>query len=170
MDFFATIFGVLSEGWDSIKIFFWVQEYEGAILMRVGKFKRELDPGFHWKWFVFDEVLTCSIATETMSVKSQSLTTLDDKNIVLSAVVKCQISNPKKYLLKVKDVTNAISDVTQGKIKDIVMHKSWEQCREGLDEAITLALKPEAMKWGISVEYVTVTDLAIIKTFRLIQE
>jgi regulator of protease activity HflC (stomatin/prohibitin superfamily) len=170
MDFISAIVNLLSEGWDTIKVCFWIQEYEGAILMRVGKFKRDLDPGFHWKWFVFDEVLTCSIATETMSVKSQSLTTNDDKNIVLGAVVKCYISNPKKYLLKVKDVTNAISDVTQGKIKDIVMHKSWAECREGLDEAITAALKPEAMKWGISVEYVTITDLAIIKTIRLIQE
>jgi len=59
---------------------------------------------------------------------------------------------------------------SQGKIKDIVMHKSWLECREGLDEVITEALKPEATKWGISVEYVTITDLAIIKTIRLIQE
>jgi regulator of protease activity HflC (stomatin/prohibitin superfamily) len=170
MDFLSPIFSVISDGWDTFKICFWVQEYEGAILMRVGKYKRDLEPGFHWKWFVFDEVLTCSIATETMNVKSQSLTTKDNHNIVISAVVKGNISNPKKYLLKVKDVTAAISDVTQGKIKDIVMHKTWEECRDNLDETITSAVQSEAKKWGISVDYVTITDLAIIKTIRLIQQ
>jgi regulator of protease activity HflC (stomatin/prohibitin superfamily) len=170
MDFFSPIFAALSDGWDTVKVFFWVNEYEGAILMRCGKYKRDLDPGFHWKWFIFDEVLTCSIATETMNVKSQSLTTRDEKTIVISAVVKCNIQNPKKYLLKVRDVTAAISDVAQGKIKGIVMRKTWDECREDWDSEITTALKSEAIKWGISVDYVTITDLAIIKTIRLIQE
>jgi regulator of protease activity HflC (stomatin/prohibitin superfamily) len=171
MDFLSTIFSTLSEAWEQIRPFYVIREYEGAILMRFGKCRvDEHKAGLYWKCPLIDEVLTCFIATETMSVKSQSLTTKDDKNIVISAVVKCNISNPKKYLIKVKDVTNAISDVTQGKIKDIVMHKTWEECRGDIDELITKAVRSEAIKWGISVDYVTITDLAIIKTIRLIQE
>jgi regulator of protease activity HflC (stomatin/prohibitin superfamily) len=170
MDFISAIFNLLSEAWAQIRPFFWVQEYDGAILTRFGKYIKDLPPGYHWKWPVIDEVHNCIIATETITVKSQSLTTKDDKNIVISAVVKCKISNPKEYLLKVKDVTNAISDITQGKIKDIVMHKTWEECRGDLDAEITDDLQDEAIKWGISVEYVTITDLAIIKTIRLLQE
>jgi regulator of protease activity HflC (stomatin/prohibitin superfamily) len=170
MDFISAILNFLSETWDQVKWWYVIREYEGSVVLRFGKVVKESDPGFHWKLPFIDEVLTCIIATETMTVKSQSLTTKDDKNIVISAVVKCNISNPKKYLIKVKDVTNAISDVTQGKIKDIVMHKTWDECRGDLDGDITKAVKSEAIKWGISVDYVTITDLAIIKTIRLIQE
>jgi regulator of protease activity HflC (stomatin/prohibitin superfamily) len=170
MDFISAILNFLSETWDQVKWWYVIREYEGSVVLRFGKVIKESDPGFHWKLPFIDEVLTCIIATETMTVKSQSLTTKDDKNIVISAVVKCNISNPKKYLIKVKDVTNAISDVTQGKIKDIVMHKTWDECRGDLDGDITKAVKSEAIKWGISVDYVTITDLAIIKTIRLIQE
>jgi regulator of protease activity HflC (stomatin/prohibitin superfamily) len=170
MDFISAILNFLSETWDQVKWWYVIREYEGSVVLRFGKVVKESDPGFHWKIPFIDEVLTCIIATETMTVKSQSLTTKDDKNIVISAVVKCNISNPKKYLIKVKDVTNAISDVTQGKIKDIVMHKTWDECRGDLDGDITKAVKSEAVKWGISVDYVTITDLAIIKTIRLIQE
>jgi regulator of protease activity HflC (stomatin/prohibitin superfamily) len=170
MDFISAILNFLSETWDQVKWWYVIREYEGSVVLRFGKVIKESDPGFHWKLPFIDEVLTCIIATETMTVKSQSLTTKDDKNIVISAVVKCNISNPKKYLIKVKDVTNAISDVTQGKIKDIVMHKTWDECRGDLDGDITKAVKSEASKWGISVDYVTITDLAIIKTIRLIQE
>jgi membrane protease subunit HflC len=170
MDFISAILNFLSETWDQVKWWYVIREYEGSVVLRFGKVVKESDPGLHWKLPFIDEVLTCIIATETMTVKSQSLTTKDDKNIVISAVVKCNISNPKKYLIKVKDVTNAISDVTQGKIKDIVMHKTWDECRGDLDGDITKAVKSEAIKWGISVDYVTITDLAIIKTIRLIQE
>jgi modulator of FtsH protease HflC len=172
MNFFSDILNWVSEIWgEYIKFWYVVREYEGCVVLRWGKsLDGKIEPGFHWKLPWVDEVLTCQIATETIPVKSQSLTTKDNQNIVISAVVKCAISNPKKYLIKVKDVPSAISDVTQGKIKTIVMHKTWEECRGDLDEEITSALRSEAIKWGVSVEWVTITDLAIIRTLRLIQE
>jgi regulator of protease activity HflC (stomatin/prohibitin superfamily) len=170
MDFISAILNFLSEIWSDFRPFFIVREYEGAVVLRFGRVQREAESGLHWKIPFVDEVLTCMIATETISVKSQSLTTLDDKNIVISAAIKCYVSNPKKYLIKVRDVTDAISDIAQGKIKSIIMAKTWDECRGDIDSEITKLVKPEAVKWGITIDYVTVTDLAIIKTFRLIQE
>jgi regulator of protease activity HflC (stomatin/prohibitin superfamily) len=169
MNFISDILNWLSEIWEQLKFWYVVREYEGCIILRWGKFTKESDPGFHWKFPWIDEVMTCQIATETITVSSQSLTTQDGQNIVLSAVVKCNISNPKKYLLEVKDVPSAISDIAQGKIKNIVMLKTWDECRGDLDGEITTAVKSEATKWGVRVQFVTITDLALIKTIRLIQ-
>jgi regulator of protease activity HflC (stomatin/prohibitin superfamily) len=170
MDFLSTILSWLEKAYDTITPFFVVKEYEGAVMLRFGRFLREVKPGPHWKWPLMDEVLTCEIATETISVKSQSLTTSDDKNIVVSAVIKYKIDQPSIYLIKVKDVANAIPDIAQGKIKSVIMSKKWAECREeGLDNEITKKVRHEANKWGISIDFVTLTDLAIIKSIRLIR-
>lgn len=170
MNFISDILNWLTEVWEEyIKFWYVVRDYEGCVVLRFGKFHRESPPGFHWKLPGIDEVQTCQIATETVTVASQSLTTKDGQNIVLGAVVKCNISNPKKYLLEVKDVTSAISDITQGKIKNIIMMKTWDECRGDIDQEITVAVRSEATKWGVRVLFVTITDLALIKTIRLIQ-
>jgi regulator of protease activity HflC (stomatin/prohibitin superfamily) len=169
VDFFNSILSFLETIWNHVAPFYIVTEYEGVIVLRNGKFRYQPSVGFHWRIPVIDEVIVCQIATETLTVKSQSLTTNDDKNIVISAVVKFNISEPRIYLLKVKDVPNAISDIAQGKIKSVVMNKSWNECRDPeLDNEITKEVRKEAKKWGVNVEFVTITDLAIIRTIRLI--
>lgn len=169
MDFLSTILSWLEKAYDTITPFYIVKEYEGAVVLRFGRFFREASPGPHWKWPLMDEVLTCDIATETISVKSQSLTTKDNQNIVVSAVIKYNISQPSIYLIKVKDVANAIPDIAQSKIKSVVMSKTWAECREdGLDNEITKKVRHEAAKWGISIDFVTLTDLAVIRSIRLI--
>jgi regulator of protease activity HflC (stomatin/prohibitin superfamily) len=170
MNIISDILNWLTEVWEEyLKFWYVVRDYEGCVVLRLGTFHKQPLPGFHWKLPGIDEVLTCQIATETITVASQSLTTADGQNIVLGAVVKCNISDPVTYLLKVKDVSSAISDITQGKIKSIVMTKTWEECRGDLDGEISKAVKGEASKWGVKVQFVTITDLALIKTIRLIQ-
>jgi regulator of protease activity HflC (stomatin/prohibitin superfamily) len=170
MDFITALINLISEIWDRITPYYIVREYEGCVVLRWGKFLKKSEPGFHWKIPFMDEVSTCHTSTETITVSTQSLTTMDNHNIVVGAVVKCSISDAEKYIIKVKDVSNAISDVAQSKIKGIVMGKTWEECRGDIDKEITEQVKKEASKWGIKVEYVTITNLAIIKTIRLIQQ
>jgi regulator of protease activity HflC (stomatin/prohibitin superfamily) len=160
----------VTDAWDLIKPAYVVREYEGGIVLRNGNFKKDVTTGFHWKLPFFDEVILCLVATETLEVDSQSLTTKDDKNIVVKGIIKYEIRNPQKYLLKVRDVSDAISDIAQVKIKQIVMNKTWEECRGDIDKEITEAVKKEAVRWGIGVEYVGITTLAIIRTIRLIQQ
>lgn len=151
--------------------FYVVKEYQAGVLLRFGKYEKELNAGFHWIWpFAIDEVIDCDIATETIETKPQSLTTKDNLNIVVSSRVKCYVNDPSVYTIKVKDVTNAISDITQGKIKDVLMKLTWEECRDSsLDTQITHRVRSEAAKWGVYIERVTISDLQITRSIRLIQ-
>jgi len=170
MDFLSTILSWIESAYDIIKPCYVLNEYEGAVVLRFGKKKSVPEPGFHWKWPIVDELLTCHIATETISVESQSLTTSDDKNIIVSGVVKCSVVDPAVYLIKVKDVSNAISDIAQGEIKQCIMARTWDQCRKpDLDNEITIKVRREAKKWGIQVEFVTLTSLQKTISLRIVK-
>jgi regulator of protease activity HflC (stomatin/prohibitin superfamily) len=158
------------------KIFFFfipfvvIKEYQAGVLLRFGKYKKVLKAGFHWCWpFYIDEAIECDTATETIETKAQSLTTKDEKGITISSRIKCYVDKPDIYICKVKDVPNAICDITQGKIKETIMKLTWEECRDSsLDTQITEKVRREATKWGVYVERVTIADLQLTRTIRLI--
>lgn len=173
----TALFDIIKTIWGVAVPWFTVDEYEAGVLLRLGRAlrddkgnPREYESGIHFKIPIIDNPITTSIATETVSVSSQSLTTLDNFDIVVSAAIKCNVSDVGIYLIKVADVQNAISDVAQGKIKKVVMSKNWEDVKsEDTEKEITELVRKEAKKWGIKVDYVTITTLAKLRSIRIIQ-
>jgi membrane protease subunit HflK len=122
---------------EDVSPFFIVKEYEKGIQLRFGKFLRNLEPGMYLKIPFIDEVLTQHVVLTTLSLPAQSLVTSDNKNIVVEAMVKYKIIDTKVFLLEVYDSVDAVSDISQGIIKELIMSSTWEECRDNeLDNAI----------------------------------
>lgn len=148
-----------------------VKEYEEAIVLRWGKFLKHVGKGYHWKIPHVDEVFIQHTVLTTINLPSQSLVTKDGINVVVKAVVKYRISDVKAFQLEVYDSVDAISDVAQGIVKDIIMTSTWEQCRDlEIDNTITKKVRSELKKLGVQIEKVTLTDIGPMKTLRLINE
>ncbi len=170
MDFISTILGWIESAYDLLTPCVIIREWEGAIKLRFGKFKKVLEPGLAWKIPLVDEIHTCSIAAETISTKSQSLMTKDNVSIFVSGAVKCRVIDPEAYLIKVKDVDNAIGDISQGAIKRVVTESTFEECRGyEIDGKVKAKLNSEAAKWGVKIESVIIGTLDRGRTIRLIQ-
>jgi regulator of protease activity HflC (stomatin/prohibitin superfamily) len=103
-----------------------------------------------------------------MPIKNQSLTTKDHEQVTIEAIVKYKIINAKKYLLEVDDSADAINDITQGKIKELVTSKTWEEVREMKDEEIKGLVENESKQWGIKIYYITITSLVKTRVYKLI--
>jgi len=168
---FTDIIQWVKEGWHEIKPAFIVSAYQKAIILRNGKFLKVCEPGFHLKIPFVDEYIEQHIVQTTQSLSAQSLITKDGKNIVVRGMVKYKISDVKTYLLEVFDATDAISDVSQGIIKSIIMSKTFDECLDNeLDNTITKKCRIEIKKFGVEVMQVTLTDIAPIRTLRLIND
>jgi regulator of protease activity HflC (stomatin/prohibitin superfamily) len=156
---------------DHISPFFIVRQYENGIQLRFGKYMRSLDPGLYIKIPFVDEILTQHVVLTTLSLPAQSLVTSDNKNIVVEAMVKYKITDAQVFLLEVYDSIDAVSDISQGIIKELIMSSTWEQCRDNeLDNSITKKVRNELKKFGVYVDKVTLTSISEIKTFRLINQ
>jgi regulator of protease activity HflC (stomatin/prohibitin superfamily) len=165
------ILDFLMQIWNQLAPFHVIEHYNRGVMLRLGKFRKIVEPGLLWKIPFVDQIIEHTVVATTIELSSQSLTTKDEKNIVARAVVKYEIKDIEVFLLDVYDAVDAISDMTMGIIKKVITNKSWEECKEeSLDDLITKKARVEARKWGIEIIAVTLTDLGVIRSIRLFNE
>lgn len=90
---------------------FWAvyQPYEAGALLRLGKFIRVLEPGFHWRYpFGIDQCLVEHTVPSTHSLGDESATTADGKSIGFHAVITYRVRDIAKALLEVDNVHHAV--------------------------------------------------------------
>ena len=168
---FDKLIEIISNWWLQITPVIIIRDYEEAVLLRFGKFKSVLKPGMHFKIPMFDEVIDQHVVVTTLSLDAQSLYTKDKQNIVVKAVIKYKISDVKVFLLEIYDAQDALSDMSQGIIKNVIMSMSMDECTDSeLDNTLTKKVRVEARKWGVEVQQVTLTDLAPIRSSRVIND
>jgi regulator of protease activity HflC (stomatin/prohibitin superfamily) len=143
-----------------------VEQWNGAVQLRYGKFIKVLYPGIHFKIPFFDSIIECPVITQSVNLPSQTLTTLDDEGIVLKSIIRYRVSNIQTYLLGVMHANDVLIDTTQGMIRDVVELTTWDDLVD-VNETITNKVKEYVVRWGIEVEAVTITDLGIVKSFRI---
>lgn len=146
-----------------------VHQYEGAVLLRLGVFKRELKPGFHWLLpFFIDFTLHEYVVPRTERISGLSTTTRDGKSVGFDAVVTYRISDIVKATLEVHDLKDAIADSCAGIIGTQLSESSWEDIRNGTAvEALTSACRKRGWKWGVEIQGVQLTGVAIVKNLRV---
>lgn len=160
---------------DIIDLFrFWVviDQYERAVQLRLGKFKRELEPGF---WFQIplhiDRTLHANVTVETAHVGPQSVTTKDGKEVVLGSVVTYHIENIRTFLLDVEGGHQVIEDSTLGTQAEYVRSKTWDElCIMNVGNELAKRVRNRAKRYGVAVDDVQLSDLTRSKSLRLIQD
>ncbi len=168
---FDKLIDLLAQWWNFLMPAVIIPDYEEAVLLRAGRFKKVLKPGFHVKLPVIDEVVSQHVVITTLSLSAQSLYTKDKQNVVVKAVVKYKISDVKVFLLEVFDAQDALADMTQSIIKNIIISLPLEACIDPeIDNTLTKKVRVEAKKWGVDIQQVTLTDIAPIRSFRLIND
>lgn len=147
--------------------FVMVEQWNGAVQTRFGKFYRELKPGIHFKLPFFDGIFETAVITQSVSLPAQTLTTQDEQTIVLKAIVRYHVSDVRKFLTEVDHANAVLVDTTQGIIRDIVEVTDWVNLVD-VNNIFTKKVKAFVKRWGIQIEKVTITDLGIVKTFRIL--
>ena len=168
---FDKLWEILAQIWHQLLPFFVINQTDNGVRLRFGKWKEDLIPGFYWKIPFVDEILTHTVLWTTYSTPAQSLTTKDGKDVVIKLVIKYKIFGIRTFLLEVWDAIDAISDMTQGIAFDLVKSKTWDELQhEDTKKEITKKAKSEAKRWGIEIETVTLSDLAKIRSIRLLND
>jgi regulator of protease activity HflC (stomatin/prohibitin superfamily) len=94
---------------------------------------------------------------------------MDEYNIVLKSIVRYHVHDVRKFLLNVMHASDVLVDTTQGIIRDIVERTNWYDL-ENVNEKLTNEVSKVATDWGITIERVTLTDLGIVSTYRIMSD
>lgn len=148
-----------------------VKDYQRGVVLRWGKFNRELLPGGHWKIpFAVEACLLTNVVPETMTVGPQSLTTRDQKAVVVSTVVTFEIDDARHFLLGIEGGHQVIEDASYGMVSEFVLARTWaELCTMDVGDELTKAVRRKARQYGVRILRVQVCDLTVSRSIRLIQ-
>lgn len=146
-----------------------VNQWERGVYLRFGKLQKTVTPGLVLKMPFMDKVITTEVITQTVHLQPQTLTTLDEKSIVLKSIIRYHVHDVKKFLLSVMHASDVLVDTTQGIIRDTVEGTNWEDLYE-VNEPLKQEVSKVVEDWGITIEKVTLTDLGIVRTYRIMSD
>jgi regulator of protease activity HflC (stomatin/prohibitin superfamily) len=148
-----------------------IKEYNKGAFFRLGKFKKIINPGLHFKIPFLDNIDVHTVVTTTMTLPAQSVVTKDGVSVVIKAQIKYDIEDLSIFAVKVYDAIDAISDMTCGIIFQAIKNKTYQEaCTSDLNKLITNNARKEAKQWGINIETITITDFSQMQSIRLFNE
>ena len=147
-----------------------VDVYDHAVLLRVGKFRRELAPGLRWRIPLIDRVLTYSRVWTTERTPPQSVTTEAGKCLVVSLAVTWRVTNGRKFLLEVYDGKGAVLDCLAGVVGEVLQQYDGVAPYSDLLSKIRRAANRQGRQWGISFRRVQFVDLCESRTLRILTD
>lgn len=159
---------LLGHLYESIIPFIVIQPYERAVVTRLGTFKRELEPGFHWRIPFFETVFNDHVTPRVDHLVGLSTTTKDGKAVGFDAVVTWRISDLRKATFEVTDLKDAIADTCAGQIGTTLADATWDAIRSGeVIENLTAVVRKRGWKWGVEITNVQLSGIALVRNYRI---
>lgn len=147
-----------------------VKYYNKGVCLRFGKkHKGVLEPGLHWKIPFVDKIYEHLVKPTTLDLESQTVTTKDDISIVIKGSLKYEVSDIVTLMLETNGATDALKDMSEGIIRDVLIEKDWKDCNDSIvTKKMSDKIKREAENWGIKVLQLRISTLAQMTSIRLL--
>jgi len=157
--------------WEHLKFWYIVNEYERAVVLRLGKKHGDVRlPGPYFKLPFIDDVISTQVVPTTLDLSEQTITTGDNVQLVVESTVKYEVEDAIKLLLEVRSAADALADMAKGIIRREAVQSTWPATNgEEFERIINRKIKLEAKKWGIKVHEVSITSMAPMLSIRLLQ-
>jgi regulator of protease activity HflC (stomatin/prohibitin superfamily) len=141
-----------------------LRQYERGVVFLLGKFVGVRDPGFSFVFAPVQQMVRVSLRTVTMLIPSQKIITKDNVSIDIAAVAYYHISDPEKAVIVIENVNNAISQISQTTVRNVVGRFSLDQLLSDT-ASINLQIKEvidgHTEPWGTQVTAVEIKDITL---------
>lgn len=146
-----------------------VQQYQQAVILRLGRYTRSLDPGIHFIIPIIESVRKVDMRIRVENVENQDIITKDSVPVTLHAVVYYQVVNAQKALLDVEDYRKATATLAQTILRsNLGAHTMSEMLTEQkkLDDILRKDLDQATEPWGIKVTGVEIRSMDLPEGLR----
>jgi regulator of protease activity HflC (stomatin/prohibitin superfamily) len=162
----------LSEKWrDYVSPVIVIRCYESGVLLRLGKYKKDLYEGVNWKFPIIDEIHTVVRTIDTFHVAAVDITTIDGKQVSVEPIIKFEIVDPKKYLIDVNQAADNLHDISRGIIADYLTDCIWDEIKKKTTlTEIKNKLKSEYDEMGVKVYKVYFGRIVTTRMFTVFKQ
>lgn len=141
-----------------------IMQYEQGIKFTLGKFTSMMGPGLHIVVPVIQTFERVDTRIKTVDVPKQDCITKDNVSVNVDAVTYYYVENVEKSILNVEDFANAISQLAQTTMRDVVGEVSLDELlanRDAISDKIKSIIDKASDKWGIKVERVELKHIEL---------
>lgn len=168
---FDRILDWIGTGWHHIKPFVVVDAWETVGILRLGQFYKTAKPGLHWKIPFIDDTIEITSCVTTVRLPAQYLTTKDDVQIALAAIIKYEIKDIQPYITGIFDQHDVLCDVTMGAIRRRVIETNYRDLVENPPEKqVATDVRRQANRYGFEIHEVTFVSFTKARPIMLIQQ
>ncbi len=141
-----------------------LKQYERGVVFFLGKFEGVRGPGLTLILVPFQQMVRNSLRTVTMQIPSQKIITKDNVSIDIAAVAYYHITDPEKAVIAIENVYNAISQISQTTVRNVVGRFSLDELLSntaGINEQIKNVIDLHTEPWGTQVTAVEIKDIEL---------
>ena len=151
----------------SVKV---IRQQQVAVVERLGKFKRTLDPGPHLLVPFIDSVrYTMDMREVVVPFPPQGVITEDNLMVSIDSVIYFQVIDPVRAAYEAQNYIQAIEQLTMTTLRNIIGGLDLEQTltsREDINQKLRAVLDEATGKWGIKVNRVELRSIEPPATIR----
>ncbi|WP_446343527.1 SPFH domain-containing protein [Coleofasciculus sp. F4-SAH-05] len=157
---FALCLIVSGYGIGSAKV---INQGNQAIVERLGKYKRTLQPGLRAVWLFWERIaVEETLREQVLDTEPQQAITKDNISAYVDAVVYWRINNLYKAYYDVEDVKEAIGNLVITTLRSEIGRMDLDETyssRSEINENLSVYLKEAADSWGVEVIRVEVQGI-----------
>src|SRR5258706_10064624 len=141
------------------------QQWERAIVLRLGRFHSMRGPGLFWVVPFIDRIATwIDQRTITTSFAAEQTLTSDTVPVSVDAVLFWMVHDDQKVALEVQDYAQAVSWAAQTALRDIIGRTDLTDLlrgRERIEGELQQLIDQRSNPWGVTVQSVEMRDVVI---------
>lgn len=141
-----------------------VQQYQTGVVFRLGKIVGTRGPGLTWIIPILDTLKKVDLRTVTLPVQPQKIITKDNVSVDVSVVAYYKIVDPVKSIVAIENVMNAINQIAQTTVRNIVGRFQLDEIlseRDNINAEIRNVLDAHTEPWGVVVSVVEIKDIEL---------
>ncbi|MBA3824176.1 MAG: slipin family protein [Ktedonobacterales bacterium] len=141
-----------------------VNQYERAVVFRLGTFAGTRGPGLFYVTPWITSVRKVDLRTLTIEVPPQEIITRDNVTMKVSAVVYFNVVDPQRAIINVADYLRASVQIAQTTLRNVLGQSDLDQVlaeREVINHRLQVIIDEQTEPWGVKVTTVALKDVEL---------
>jgi len=137
-------------------------QWERAIVLRLGKFQGTRGPGVFWIVPILDRVRLVDTRVLTEDIRRQEVITRDNVPVSINGVLFFKVASVENAVMQIQDYAWGITQLAQTALRDVVGGVTLDELlaeRERIGGLIKDVVEKQAQEWGLEVTGIRLQDI-----------
>jgi regulator of protease activity HflC (stomatin/prohibitin superfamily) len=145
------------------------QEYERAVVFRLGRFVGVRGPGLIILIPYVERMVRVDLRVVTLDIPKQDTMTKDNVPVAVDAVVYFQVVDPAAAIIKVESFVRATALISQTNLRSTIGQSELDDLlanRDAINARLQTVLDAQTEPWGVKVNMVEIRDVNLPEGMR----